>query len=100
MNKSPVCLQADTITLLYGPCSFFCEALVTRRAADSLTFGFNGRLDPSSVSSRVEVPHRYHSRVFGLRFLQRTEGVTVLHGLLITWGRIYCTKMADMSPKP
>lgn len=57
---------------------------MTHRAADPLTFGFNGRLDPSSVSSWVEVSHRYHSGVFGLRFLQRTEGVTVLHGLLIT----------------
>lgn len=49
----------------------------------SLTFSFDGRLDPGSVFGRVEVSHRHHSGVCGLRFLQRTKGDMLPHRPLL-----------------
>lgn len=50
----------------------------------SLTFSFDGRLDPGSVFGRVEVSHRHHSGVCELRFLQRTKGDMLPHRPLLT----------------
>lgn len=56
------------------------EGFILWRAGRSLTFGFDGRVDPGGVFGRVKVSHRHHSGEYGFWFLQGTEEHALPHG--------------------